>query len=110
MLNLITIALAQANNAQPKAPEQGSPFSMLIPLVLMVVVFYFLLIRPNQKKEKDRKKMIDTLQKGDKVITVGGMYGVVSNVKNEENVVVLKIGEGTKAEFSKTAIQAKIST
>jgi len=80
-----------------------------IPIVLMVVIFYFLLIRPSQKKEKDRKKMIEALQKGDKVLTVGGIYGVVLNIKPEENIVILKIGDGTKVEFAKSAIQGKVS-
>ena len=81
----------------------------LVPLGLMVLIFYFLLIRPSQKKEKDRKKMIEALQKGDKVITVGGIYGVIANLKPEEGIVVLKIADGTKVEFSKSAIQSKVS-
>jgi len=81
----------------------------LVPLGLMVLIFYFLLIRPSQKKEKDRKKMIEALQKGDKVITVGGIYGVIANLKPDEGIVVLKIADGTKVEFSKSAIQSKVS-
>ncbi len=81
----------------------------LVPLGLMVLIFYFLLIRPSEKKEKDREKMIEALQKGDKVITVGGIYGVIANLKPEEGIVVLKIADGTKVEFSKSAIQSKVS-
>lgn len=105
MFNLISTAHAQT------APggNGASGWMSMIPILLMIVIFYFLLIRPNQKKEKDRKKMIDLLQKGDKVITMGGMYGVVSSIKKEENIVVLKIGDGTKVEFAKSAIQGKIS-
>jgi preprotein translocase subunit YajC len=97
--------------AQTAAVPGGasSPWASLVPIVLMIAIFYFLLIRPSQKKEKDRKKMIDALQKGDKVLTAGGMYGVVVNIKPEENIVVLKIGEGAKVEFAKSAISAKIS-
>jgi len=75
----------------------------------MVVIFYFLLIRPSQKKEKDRKKMLEAIQKGDKVITVGGMYGVVVSVRPEENIIVLKIADNTKVEFAKSSIQSKVS-
>ena len=53
--------------------------------------------------------MIEALQKGDKVITAGGIYGVISNIKPEENIVVLKIADSIKVEFSKTAIQSKVS-
>ncbi|MFH0974929.1 MAG: preprotein translocase subunit YajC [Spirochaetota bacterium] len=82
---------------------------MLILPAAILVIFYFLLIRPNQKKEKDRKKMIEQLDKGDKVITTGGMYGVVVNIKKEEGIVVLKISDGAKVDFAKSAIQMKVS-
>ncbi|MBN2403806.1 MAG: preprotein translocase subunit YajC [Spirochaetes bacterium] len=81
---------------------------MLILPAAILVIFYFLLIRPNQKKEKDRKKMIEALQKGDKVITTGGMYGVVVNIKKEEDIVVLKIADGAKVDFAKSAIQVRL--
>jgi len=84
-------------------------FGMLVPIVFMVIIFYFLMIRPNQKKNKDRLAMIETLQKGDKVLTSSGIYGVIVNLKPEEDIIVLKIGEGTKVEFSKASIQVKIS-
>lgn len=103
---LITVAYAQAGGS---GPSSGSGWMSLVPLGLMVLIFYFLLIRPSQKKEKDRKKMIEALQKGDKVITVGGIYGVIANLKPEEGIVVLKIADGTKVEFSKSAIQSKVS-
>lgn len=106
MINLFTTA-AYAQTQGPK--DGGSNWMSFIPIILMVVIFYFLLIRPSQKKEKDRKKMIEALQKGDKVLTVGGIYGVVLNIKPEENIVILKIGDGTKVEFAKSAIQGKVS-
>lgn len=87
----------------------GSTLMSFIPIVLMIVIFYFLLIRPSQKKEKDRKSMIAALQKGDKVLTSGGMYGVIVQIKTEEDIVVLKIGDATKVEFTRAAIQAKVS-
>lgn len=79
-----------------------------IPIILMIAIFYFLLIRPTQKREKERKKMIQALQKGDKVLTSGGIYGVVVNIKAEENIVVLKIADGAKVEFARSAVQAKV--
>lgn len=105
MFDLASIAYAQGGGQS----EGGSTWMSFIPIVLMIVIFYFLLIRPSQKKEKDRKKMIESIQKGDKVLTVGGVYGVVAAIKPEEGIVVLKIGDNTKVEFAKSAIQAKIS-
>ena len=114
MLNLVTVAFAQVQQAAPAAQQaqpggSGSMWTSFIPIVAMIVIFYFLLIRPSQKKEKDRKKMLEAVQKGDKVITVGGIYGTVVNVKAEEGIIVLKIGDGTKVDFAKSAIQSKIS-
>jgi len=93
--------------AASQSPIGGS-WQSLIPILLMIVIFYFLLIRPQQKKEKDRKNMINTLQKGDKVVTVGGIYGVVTGVKDGEDIVVLKVSENTKIEFTRSAIQNKV--
>ena len=107
MTGLISSAFAQTQGGG--SPGGNSTWMSFIPIVLMIVIFYFLLIRPSQKKEKDRKKMIESIQKGDKVLTVGGVYGVVVSVKPDEHIVVLKIGEGTKAEFAKSSIQAKVS-
>ena len=99
------IAYAQAQGAS------GSPLGSLgslVPIVLMIGIFYFLLIRPQQKREKERKSMIAAIKKGDKVLTSGGMYATVDSVKDSE-IVVLKISGNTKAEFTKNAIQSKVS-
>jgi preprotein translocase subunit YajC len=80
----------------------------LLPILLMILIFYFLLIRPQQKKEKDRKAMISSIKKGDKVLTIGGIYGIVSDFKSDD-IVIVKIGEGTKVEITRSAIQSKIS-
>ena len=81
---------------------------MLVPLVLMIVIFYFLLIRPQQKKEKERKAMIAALTKGDKVLTIGGIYGIITDIKGDD-IIVVKVADKTNVEFSRRAIQSKIS-
>lgn len=70
--------LAQA--APQNAPGIGG---MLLPMVLMMVIFYFLLIRPQTKREKERKKMVEALKNGDSVVTRGGIVGSVQSVKND---------------------------
>ena len=106
MLQLASVAYAQGQSGQP---AQSGGINMFILPVLILLIFYFLLIRPSQKKEKNRKKMIEELQKGDKVITTGGIYGVVVNIKTEEDIIVLKIADGAKVEFAKAAVQGKVS-
>lgn len=92
--------LAQAQTA-PQAPGSllGSPFVMM---GLMVVMFYFLLIRPQQRQRKEQAARIAALQTGDKVVTSAGIHGIVHNVK--EHTVVVKVAEGTMIEFDKMAI------
>ena len=92
--------LAQAQTTAP-APGNilGSPFVMM---GLMVVMFYFLLIRPQQRQRKEQAARIAALQSGDKVVTSAGIHGLVHNVK--EHTVVVKVAEGTMIEFDKLAI------
>jgi preprotein translocase subunit YajC len=94
--------------AQGNGAQGGSQWMSLLPILLMILIFYFLLIRPQQKKEKDRKAMISSIKKGDKVLTIGGIYGIVSDFKGDD-IVIVKIGEGTKVEITRSAIQSKIS-
>jgi len=84
-----------------------STWMSFVPIVLMIVIFYFLLIRPQQKKEKLRVSMINSLKSGDKVLTASGIYGVVTGIKDD--IVTVKVASNTNIEFAKSAIQAKIS-
>ena len=71
-------------------------------LIFMFVIIYFMMIRPEQKKSKERQKLIAGLKKGDKVLTAAGMIGMVGNVK--ETTVMVKIAEDTVVEFAKSAV------
>lgn len=85
----------------------GGGLGMLIPLILIVVIMYFFMIRPQNKKQKETQKMLDALKKGDKVITIGGIHGVVSQTK--EQTVVIKVDDGTKIEFNRSAISSVVT-
>jgi preprotein translocase subunit YajC len=76
----------------------------MLPL-LLIAVFYILLIRPQQKKEKEKQKGLKALSKGDKVVTRGGIWGTVVGMKEEHDIVVIKIAEDVKIEVSKNAIE-----
>lgn len=86
---------------------KGGLGGMLIPLILMFGVFYFLLIRPQQKRQKEQRQMLSELQKGDKVITSGGIHGVISNLK--ENTVSIKVADNVKIEVSRANIARIVS-
>ena len=82
----------------------GSLGMSLLPFLLIIVIFYLFLIRPQNKKQKETQKMLDALKKGDKVITIGGIHGTVSSVK--ENTVIVKVDDDCKLEFNRTAISS----
>ncbi|MBI4208614.1 MAG: preprotein translocase subunit YajC [Deltaproteobacteria bacterium] len=98
---------AYAMAAPPAGGESGSGgslVSMLLPLVLMFVIFYFLLIRPQQKKAKEHQAMLNAIQKGDEVITSGGIYGTVAGIT--DNVVTLEIANNVKIKVAKNQISS----
>lgn len=95
-------ALAYAAEAAQEGGAASPLSSMLFPLILMFAIFYFLLIRPQQKKQKKHQEMLGNLQKGDKVITSGGLYGIV--VKVTEKDVVLEVADKVNLRFTLGAI------
>ena len=97
------IPFLQAGGAG-SASTSGSLVGSLIPFLLIIVIYYLFLIRPQNKKQKETQKMLDALKKGDKVITIGGIHGTVSSVK--ENTVIVKVDDDCKLEFNRTAISS----
>ena len=81
-----------------------NPLISFFPLILMFVIFYFLLIRPQQKRQSELQKMVQNLKKGDRVVTAGGVIGTITGIQND--YVVLRVGEddGAKMEVLKSAI------
>ena len=81
----------------------GQGIAQFIPLILIFVIFYFFLIRPQQKRVKDHKAMVESLKRGDEVITSGGIIGVVAGVMEDDRIEV-SIGENTKVQIIKSTI------
>jgi preprotein translocase subunit YajC len=80
----------------------GNPLMQLLPFVFIIAIFYFLIIRPQNKKRKETEKMLSALKKGDKVVTIGGLHGTIQSVK--ETTVILKADDNVKLEFLRSAI------
>ena len=80
----------------------ASLISTLIPFVLIIVIFYFFLIRPQNKKQKETERMLSALKKGDKIITIGGIHGTIASLKDQ--TVIVKVDDGCKIEFNRSAI------
>ena len=81
----------------------GHGIAQFIPLILIFVIFYFFLIRPQQKRVKDHKAMVESLKRGDEVITSGGIIGIVDRVMEDDRIEVT-IGEGTKVQIIRSTI------
>ena len=87
-----------------EAPGQPDPIMSFLPLILIFVVFYFLLIRPQQKRAKEHKAMVEALKKGDWVVTTGGLLGRVTDLG--ENFVRMQVAEGVEVKVQRPAVAA----
>ena len=87
--------------AQPQGQE-ANPLMSFLPLILIVVVFYFFMIRPQMKRQKELKNFRESLAKGDKVVTTGGIYGKVVEIK--DNVIILQIDKEVNIKVDKSAV------
>ncbi len=84
------------------ANGEANPLAMFLPLILIFLVFYFFIIRPQKKKEDQRKAMIEAVRKGDKVVTIGGVHGVVTQV--DEASVLIQVDTNVKLRVEKSAL------
>jgi preprotein translocase subunit YajC len=100
----IPILLAQA----APGPEQPPMLFQFMPLIIIAVLFYFLLIRPQQKKQKEHEKLVAGVKTGDKVVTAGGIHGIVANLK--ETTILLKVADNVKIEVDKNSITSVSKT
>ena len=101
MLNSILLMM------QPQEGADANPLMSFLPLLLIIVVFYFFMIRPQMKRQKETRKFRESLQKGDKVVTTGGIYGKV--VKIEETVIQLEISKDVVIKVDKNGIVKDMS-
>lgn len=90
----------------PQGGDGGSMLGLLMPFILIFVIMYFFMIRPQVKKQKQHQQMLQALQKNDKIMTSGGIHGKIVGVK--EKTFLVQIADNTKVEISKSAVSAKI--
>ena len=99
----VTPAFAQAAGAGP-----GGAFASFVPMILIFAIMYFLLIRPQQKKAKEHKAMVEALRRGDQVLTQGGIIGKVSKV-NDDGVIEVEIADGVRVKMPRHTIAQVMS-
>lgn len=97
-----SIAYAMGAPGGAAGQSAGGGFSGIFMMVIIFAIFYFILIRPQQKKVKEHKKMVEELKKGDKIVTSGGIYGMVEGVG--VNTLTVKIAEGTKVKIARSSV------
>lgn len=88
--------------AAPQGGQNANPIMQMLPLILIIVVFYFFMIRPQMKKTKEQKKFVENLKKGDKILTIGGIYGKV--VETDDTTVLMETEDGSRIRVTKSAI------
>jgi len=103
MIGLTSIALWAGSSATP-----GSGFSMLLPILLFIPLLYFMMIRPQQKRQKQWQEMLSSIKSGDRVTTAGGIRGVILSIK-DDSIIIRVPPDNLKLEVTKNAI-ASVST
>ena len=106
MYSLI-LALGMGQTASDGAAAGGSMLPTLLTFGVIILIFYFLIIRPQRKRDKEAKDMIAAIKKGDKIVTIGGIRGTVAVVK--DSTVIIKVDDNTRIEFNKNAISAVLN-
>ena len=100
---LYSLLLAQADGA--KGGDSGNPpgiGSFFVPILAAIVLYYFLIIRPERRKQSTHRSSLESLKKNDRVVTIGGIYGVVTNVQRDADEVTLKVDESTNTKIRVT--------
>jgi preprotein translocase subunit YajC len=100
-LSSISLSLAMAGSG---SGSSGNPIAAILPMFAIIIVMYLLMILPQQRKQKEHRKMLENIQKGDKVITAGGLVGSIAGIKEKENTVILKVSDTTKIEILRSSI------
>ena len=88
----------------------GGGMISFLPFIAIFAVMYFLMIRPQQKKQKQHQAMLNELKKGDKIITSGGIYGTISGIKEKEAILIIKIDDNVKVELARGSVAKKVES
>jgi preprotein translocase subunit YajC len=90
--------------------KSGNPLLSFLPLLLIIVIMYLLLLRPQAKRQKEHRTMIDILKKGDRVLTAGGIIGTIAGVKEKEGLLIVKIADDVKVEITRSSVAQVLKT
>jgi preprotein translocase subunit YajC len=94
--------------AQAPASGAANPLASFVPIILIFIIMYFLLFRPQMRRQKEQARLVSTLKTGDRVVTASGIHGLISNVK--ETTVIVKVADNVKIEMEKSAVTNVVKT
>jgi len=101
------LAMAPPPGGQPGSG--GSGLLGLLPFLLIFVIFWFLILRPQAKRQKEHQKMLEAVTKGDQIVTSGGLHGTVQRVNEKEGTLIVRIDDNVKVEIDRGAVARRIS-
>lgn len=99
LTSLLMPLVAQANKGNAQAPPAGFDFTFFLPMILIGVLFYFMIMRPERKRSANQQEMLKALKKNDHVVTIGGIFGTVVNVQENSDIVTIRVDENTNAKL-----------
>lgn len=109
-LNLLADAAAEKPAAPAPGPQGGGDmFSLLAPMLIIGVLWYFLLIHPQRKDQRQRADRLKSLKKNDKVVTIGGIIGTIANIEPDGGEITLQVSDNTRIKFLRTSIQTVLT-
>ena len=107
-MTLLTL-LAQTQTGSPGGTaSSGAGFNLFVPLIFFVIIFYFVLIRPQSQRQKQQQQLVNALKTGDRVITNSGIHGLIANVK--DSTVIVKVADNVKIEMDKSAVATVVKS
>ncbi len=101
MLNILYAGAAPA-------AEGGNPIMSLLPFLVIILIMYFLMIRPQAKKQKEKQNMLNNLKTGDEILTIGGIFGKIEGINEKDNRLIVGIGKDMKINISRSAVADKV--
>lgn len=100
--------LLYAGTMSGNPAQQGNPIMSLLPFLVIILVMYLLMIRPQAKKQKEKQQMLKELKPGDEVLTIGGLYGKIEGVREKEGILIIKIAKDVKVHITRAAVAEKL--